>query len=156
MKKLLSLLSLAVIAVVLLGTHDALAQKKKMKKEPKVAAMKDLKWEQVPEAPEGLMMSPVWGNPEKGGYGAYIKFPAGFKFPLHYHTNDSKDVLVSGKIIVTAEDGTVHEFNAGDFADIPANWKHTTEIGPEGATVFEWSTQKAGMKMVEEKMMEKK
>lgn len=116
-----------------------------------VHMLKDLKWEQAPDAPEGLMMSMVWGDPDQGAYGGYIKFPAGMKMGLHYHTNTSKDVLISGKLIVTGEDGTRHEFGPGAYAEVPANWNHTTEVGPEGAVVFEWSTEKAGMMMVEGK-----
>jgi quercetin dioxygenase-like cupin family protein len=155
MSKFKILFTLLVLGLFLIVSSDAVAQKK-MKKAMNTVKLNDLKWEQVPDAPEGLMMATVWGNPEKGAYGAYVKFPAGFKFPLHFHTNDSKDILISGKIIVTGEDGTKFEFEPGSYADVPANWKHTTEIGPEGATVFEWSTKKAGTKMVEEKMMEKK
>lgn len=73
------------------------------------------------------------------------------KMPLHYHTNTSKNVLISGKIIVTGEDGKKYEFGPGAYAEVPAHWNHTTETGPEGAIIFEWSTEKAGMMMVERK-----
>jgi quercetin dioxygenase-like cupin family protein len=110
-----------------------------------------LTWAQVPEAPEGLMMAVVWGDPDKGAYGAYTKFPAGMKIPLHYHTNSSKNLFVSGTLVVTAEDGKRYEFGPGAFAEVRADWKHTTEVGPEGAVIFEWSTEKSGVMMVEAK-----
>jgi hypothetical protein len=40
-------------------------------------------------------------------------------------------------------------------AEVPGNWNHTTETGPEGAVVFEWSNEKVGTMMVGE-IMEKK
>ena len=144
------------VGMMVFGVADSSAQKKKkMMKELHVTALQDLKWEQAKDAPPGFMTATVWGNPEKGAYGGYVKFPAGLKFPLHYHTNDSKDIVISGMITVVGEDGKKFEFGAGAFAEVPEGWRHTTEVGPEGATVFEWSTKKSGMKMVEEKPMEK-
>ena len=155
MTKFKSLLILLLSGLIIAASTEALAQKK-MKKEMTAVKLQDLKWEQEKDAPPGVMGADVWGDRHKGAYGGYSKFPADAKFPLHYHTNDFKGIVISGSITATGEDGTKHNGGPGDYFSVPAGHRHTTEVGPEGATFFEWSTQKAGMKMVEEKMEEKK
>lgn len=155
MKNLNSLFILLVSGLVIMASTQAIAQKK-MKKDMTATKMADLKWEQEKDAPPGVMGADVWGNRHTGAYGGYSKFPAGAKFPLHFHTNDFKGIVVSGTIASIGEDGKKFEGGPGDYFSFSAGNRHTTEVGPEGAILFEWSTEKAVVKMVEEKTMEKK
>ncbi len=41
----------------------------------------DMKWEALPDAPPGPMLSVISGDPMKGAYTAIEKFPAGFSVP---------------------------------------------------------------------------
>ena len=90
--------SLSIVALLVglmfFGTSETSAQKKPKKL---LVAAEDLKWEQLPGGPPGVMSAPVWGDPAKGAYIGFTKFPAGFKAPLHFHTNESKITVIKGR-----------------------------------------------------------
>src|ERR1700694_1935855 len=95
MKRLSLYIVLVLAGMIFIGTTETSAQKK-MKKEVVAWPAEDIKWNQLKGAPPGVMSANLWGNQNKGAYGGLTKFPAGFKSPLHYHTNDIKLVVIKG------------------------------------------------------------
>ena len=96
----------------------------------------DMKWESLPGAPPGPVLSVLWGDPMKGGYGALEKFPAGFSVPLHSHSADHKVVLISGTWIHGEPGKPDVKIPAGSYLFQPANKKHTTACDAASECMF--------------------
>jgi len=117
----------------------------------------DLKWVHNPGSPEGVMMAVLWGDPEKGGHGAIHKFPAGFKAPLHTHSADLHAVVISGTIIHGDSAGKETRLGPGSYIFSPHTDKHSTACDAASeCQMFVSANGKFDIKMVDEKMMEKK
>lgn len=150
MKKL-GVFCLVALFVVVLGGTDTFAQKK-MKKEPKLWAAEDIKWETMKNGPQGAMFANLWGDLSKGAYGAFVKLPAGFVTPLHTHSSDMKAVIISGTMIHTPEGGAEKSYGAGSYLFIPSTEQHTTRVSTDGPCVlFQESTGMFDLKPVAEK-----
>jgi anti-sigma factor ChrR (cupin superfamily) len=99
----------------------------------------DLKWVELDptgKAP-GVMAADVYGDHNKGAYGAFIKFPAGFTAPLHSHTNAAKIVTVSGTFIQTPEGKAEVRLGPGSYVYQPGgDYKHVTACDKGSDCVF--------------------
>ena len=129
-----------VLAAVVLAQSSA---GMKAKSAPKGAASRlvvmpagDLKWADLdPTGAPGVKIADLWGDHTKGAFGAFIKFPSGFKAPLHTHTNDYKIVVVSGTFIQGPEGKPEFRLGPGSYLMQPGgNYKHTTSC--EGECLF--------------------
>ena len=98
----------------------------------------DLKWTDLdPATAPGVKITDVWGDHTKGGFGSFIKFPAGFAAPLHRHTNDFRIVVVSGTFILGSEGKPEVRLGPGSFLMQPgANYWHTTTCDPASECLF--------------------
>ena len=134
MKKLLSYIVLVLVGLILFGATEASAQKKMMKA-PVIWPAADLKWVEIPNT-GGVMMAVLWGDPDKGAYGALNKFPAGAKFPLHYHTNSMKVVLISGTWLYTPEGGKESRLGPGSYLSYGAKDRHLSGAAEGSECVF--------------------
>jgi Domain of unknown function (DUF4437) len=103
---------------------------------PKPAA--DLQWADLdPTGAPGVKIANLWGDPTKGGFGAFFQLPPGFAVPLHTHTNPMKVVIVSGTYI-QAPDGAA-EFRLGPTSYLMqpgGNYRHTTSCDKASPCVF--------------------
>jgi len=88
----------------------------------------DLKWTDLdPKGAPGIQIVDVWGNHAKSGYGAFIKFPAGFLSPVHTHTHAIKIVVVSGTYTQTPEGKSEQRLGPGSYAFQPGgSYKHVS------------------------------
>lgn len=87
----------------------------------------DLKWTDIDPKFPGIKIADVWGDHTKGGYGAFIKFPAGFTAPLHYHSHAAKVVVISGTWIQIPEGKSEVRLGPGSYMMQPAqSYKHVT------------------------------
>lgn len=112
----------------------------------------DMKFEALPGAPPGPVLSPLWGEPAKGAYGAIEKFPAGFSAPLHSHSADHKVVVISGTWIHGEPGKPDVKIPAGSYLFQPANQKHTTACDAASECVFFIeSSGKFDLKLADEK-----
>jgi Domain of unknown function (DUF4437) len=86
----------------------------------------DLKWADLdPKGAPGIKIVDVWGNHATSGYGAFLKFPAGFLSPLHTHTNDIKIVVISGTYTQAPEGKPTVRLGPGSYAFQPGgSYKH--------------------------------
>jgi hypothetical protein len=85
----------------------------------------DLKWSDVPEFP-GLKMAPLQGDPAKGASHFFLKMPAGFAAPLHFHNADHWAAVVAGTLVLVPEGGTEKRLPAGSGFSFVGKKKHTT------------------------------
>jgi hypothetical protein len=86
----------------------------------------DLKWMDDPNAP-GVKFADIWGDHTKTGYGAFIKFPAGFTAPLHTHSHAAKIVVISGTFIQIPEGKSEVRLGPGSYLMQPGKtYRHVT------------------------------
>lgn len=86
----------------------------------------DLKWADLdPTGAPGVKIADVWGDHTKSGYGAFLKFPAGFLVPLHTHTYAIKIVVISGTYMQTPEGKPEQRMGSGSYVFQPGgHYKH--------------------------------
>ena len=85
------------LAVVCFST-SMLAQEGAQKAESKTPLMvsfTDLKWVELPER-KGMQFAVLSGDPKTGPYTQIRKVPAGTDNPLHSHSSEIKNVIISG------------------------------------------------------------
>ena len=106
--------------------------------EPVFVPADDLKWIDLdPKGAPGVKIADVWGNHAKGGFGAFIKLPAGFTVPLHTHTHAMKVVFVSGTYIQAPEGKPEVRLGPGSYMMQPGgNYRHTTSCDTASDCVF--------------------
>ena len=95
------------------------------KKTPKTVTPADLKWTDVPNR-KGVQSATLWGNPNKGAHGRFIKFAGGTDNPLHTHTNTLHIVIVAGTFYVGADAASAKDLGAGSYDETPGGWKHVS------------------------------
>jgi quercetin dioxygenase-like cupin family protein len=94
---------------------------------PLVSHVADAKWVAPKlDVPPGLMASPIAADPATGAPIGYTKLPAGYVFPLHWHSHAEYTSLISGKLILTIA-GKPNELAPGSYVVIPAKTEHKAE-----------------------------
>ena len=69
----------------------------------------------------------MWGDHTKSGYGAFIRFPAGFTAPLHTHTHAAKIVVISGTFVQIPEGKPEVRLGPGSYMMQPGrSYRHVT------------------------------
>jgi quercetin dioxygenase-like cupin family protein len=138
MKGPLLLFVVVLIGLFLAGPASALAQKKTPMGGHVALSADDLKWDSLKGAPpgSGVMSALLWGNPEKGPFGMFVKFPAGFKMPLHYHSSALKAVVVKGAYIYVPEKGEEKVLGPGSYYSYPAKDRHATKSAEDSETIL--------------------
>jgi quercetin dioxygenase-like cupin family protein len=118
------------VAVLFASIARADAPKPPSSEEGLVAHVAEAKWAapKQPEIPPGLMAAPIAVEPSTGAPIGYAKYPAGYKFPLHFHSFNEYTTLISGKLTYTV-DGKTHELGPGSYIVIPAKAKHKATCG---------------------------
>ena len=98
----------------------------------------DLEWNDLdPTGAPGVKVVDLWGDHQKGPFGALLKLPAGFKAALHTHTHAMKVVFLSGTYIQAPEGKSEVRLGPGSYMLQPGgNYRHTTRCDTEAACVF--------------------
>jgi len=116
-----------IVAVALIGfALPAVASETEGGKKPVAMTPDQMKWVPVPNTP-GVMTAVVWGDPETGAHGAFHKFVAGFRAPLHTHTANTRIVVISGTMAMIGKDGKEMKFPAGSYYTQPNTLPHVTK-----------------------------
>jgi quercetin dioxygenase-like cupin family protein len=90
----------------------------------------------------GVAKAVLWGNHDKGPYGAYTKFAPGFDAGMHTHTYDLRIVVLKGAYLYKDETGE-KRVGAGQFIQLPGGRKHWSGGDKqEGALFYEESLGK--------------
>ena len=131
-----------IILVTLVGAAcvmtSLIAQEGPQKREAKTPFMvsfTDLKWVELPER-EGMQFAMLSGDPKNGPYTQIRKVPAGTNNPLHSHSSEIKNVIISGVWYTGADAASAKDFGPGSVVMMPADWVHVSGCRPESDCVF--------------------
>jgi quercetin dioxygenase-like cupin family protein len=130
MKKFALFTLFALTALTIFGAAGASAQQKS-DKEAVLWAAEDVKWVPLSPGAPGVMSAVLWGDNTKGAYGGLTKFPAGFKAPLHYHTDATKIVVIKGAYTYNGK-----KYGPGSYVYVPGGMKHESGGVTESETIF--------------------
>jgi hypothetical protein len=88
----------------------------------------DLKWMDLdPKGAPGVRIADLWGDHTMGAFGAYLKLPAGFAVPLHWHTHEMRAAFVSGMYIQAPDGKPEVRLGPGSYMKQPGTgYLHTT------------------------------
>jgi hypothetical protein len=88
----------------------------------------ELKWVDLdPKGAPGVQIADLWGDHTKGAFGAYLKLPAGFAVPLHWHTYEMRAAFVSGTYIQAPEGKPEVRLGPGSYMMQPGKgYNHIT------------------------------
>lgn len=138
----------ASVAAVLLGTcaleaqtataeppAQAAEKKEPEKKEPILWQASELKWTED-AAIKGARTAVLWGDPAREAYGKINRWPAGTEAALHWHTFDTRSVVMEGTLTVTVEGGATRELGPGSYLYMPGKVKHVTTCKPGAECTF--------------------
>lgn len=90
-----------------------------------------------PEGAPGVRLAILWGDPAGGGFGAFMRLPAGFSSPLHTHTHPMKVVFISGTYIQEPEGAAPGSLVPGSFMMQPGGgYRHRTSCSMDSDCVF--------------------
>lgn len=107
---------------------SVLAQEKDHKQTgnmPFMVSPADLKWTEIPGR-KGMQSAVLSGDPAKGEYTEMRKVPAGTDNPLHTHSSEIKNVIITGVWYTGADAASVKDFGPGSVVVMPANWVHVS------------------------------
>jgi hypothetical protein len=102
------------LAVVYFST-SMLAQEggqKAESKTPLMVSFTDLKWVELPER-KGMQFALLSGDPKTGPYTQIRKVPAGTDNPLHSHSSEIKNVIISGVWYTGKDAASAKDFGPG-------------------------------------------
>ncbi|MCI0330234.1 MAG: DUF4437 domain-containing protein [candidate division Zixibacteria bacterium] len=119
MKKTVAFLAAAVLLVVVYVIGFGQAKQPKAKKATFASADQATYKEIVP----GASRATLWGDPDKGRFGSFVKFVPGFDAGMHTHTNDNWLVVIKGAYLYRDDDGE-KRVGPGEFLRIPGGHKH--------------------------------
>ena len=140
MKKSLTVLGVALALTVTWWIESVRSQEKQAKTKPVIFGSADEA--QFKEAMPGVSRAVLWGNPDKGPYGAFTKFVPGFDAGMHTHTNDLRIVVLKGAYLYKDEAGE-KRVGPGQFIQLPGGRKHWSGGDKqEGALFYEESSGK--------------
>lgn len=84
----------------------------------------------------------LYGDPDNGPHATLSKFKPGYDAGMHYHTNDTRIVVIKGAYLYKDEDGE-KRVGPGDFLMVPGGHKHWSGGDKtEGALFYEDSPGK--------------
>jgi len=88
---------------------------------PLMVSFADLKWTELAER-NGMQFSVLSGDPKTGEYTQMRKIPAGTDNPLHSHSNELKNVIISGVWYTGVNAASAKDFGPGSVVVMPGNW----------------------------------
>jgi hypothetical protein len=124
--------TLALCAATPLARAEAKpADAKKPEAKVPSANLADLQWKPKPALPPGAFGSVVYGEPEKGAFAFYGKFPASYTVPLHWHSNEVTVLMVRGAMSITPNEGAPVDTQEGGFFVLPAQLHYVARCDHE-------------------------
>ena len=103
-----------------------------------------LKWNdfQLPGFDPGIKLAVLSGDPSSNGaYVLRLQFPAGYRFPVHFHPGIENLTVVSGTFQLgmgnTADWSALKDYKAGDFLYVPPKHAHFGGSSADGPSVVQ-------------------
>ena len=81
-------------------------------KAPRMVSFTELKWVELPER-KGMQFAVLSGDPKTGAYTQMRKVPAGTDNPLHAHSSELTNVIISGVWYTGADAASARDFGPG-------------------------------------------
>jgi len=140
MQRALMVVGVAVLLTLTWAVGSGQVQGKASKKKDLIfVAAEDAKFKDVVP---GVAKAVLWGNHDKGPYGAFTKFVPGFDAGMHTHTNDLRIVVLKGAYLYK-DDAGEKRVGPGQFIQLPGGRKHWSGGDKqEGALFYEESSGK--------------
>ena len=104
-------------------------------KVPMMVSFDDMKWTALPERP-GMQFAVLSGDPKTGAYTQMRKVPAGTDNPLHSHSNELKNVIISGVWYTGTDMASAKDFGPGSVVMMPGDWVHVSGCRAGSDCVF--------------------
>lgn len=96
-----------------------------------------LKWSPCPPIfPKGCEVTVLRGDPVNGRADIFLRTPANYTLPSHWHTSPEHMILVAGELHVTYEGQSPSVLKAGSYAYGPAKAKHEGRCANAGPCVL--------------------
>ena len=73
-----------------------------------------------------MQFATLSGDARTGAYTQLRKVPAGTDNPLHRHSSEIKNVVISGVWYTGADAASVRDFGPGSIVLMPADWPHVS------------------------------
>ena len=87
--------------------------------------------------PPGCKIAVLHGDPAKPGADVFLRVPAGYTIPAHWHTSAERMVLVSGNLDVTYAGHPTARLETNDYAFGPAKLPHVAKcVSKTPCTLF--------------------
>jgi hypothetical protein len=102
---------------------------------PLMMSFTDLTWTELPER-KGMQFAVLSGDPKTGEYTQIRKVPAGTDNPLHSHSSELKNVIISGVWYTGPDAASARDFGPGSVVMMPVNWLHVSGCRPGSDCVF--------------------
>ena len=125
------------LAVVCFST-SMLAQEggqKAESKTPLMVSFADLKWVELPER-KGMQFAALSGDPKTGPYTQIRKVSGGTDNPVHSHSSEIKNVIISGVWYTGVDAASAKDFGPGSVVMMPADWVHVSGCRSGSDCVF--------------------
>lgn len=133
-----ALMSVTALAFVAVTPPPALAQESTG--EQAVSRTHDdpeLKWSPcAPIFPKGCEVTVLRGDPANGRSDVFLRMPANYSIPPHWHTSPEHMILVSGELHVTYEGQKPSVLKPGSYAYGPAKARHEARCVNAGPCVL--------------------
>jgi hypothetical protein len=114
---------------------DKSAANSKSSDTPMMVSFTELKWTELPER-KGMQFSVLSGDPKTGAYAQIRKVPAGTDNPLHSHSSELKNVIISGVWYTGADAASAKDFGPGSVVVMPGGWTHVSGCRSGSDCVF--------------------
>ena len=136
MSKLIFVLTVVSLATALGGDEvDKKASTSKSSATPTMVSFTELKWTELPER-KGMQFAVLSGDPKSGEYTQIRKVPAGTDNPLHSHSSEIKNVIISGVWYTGTDAASAKDFGPGSVVVMPGGWVHVSGCRPGSECVF--------------------
>jgi quercetin dioxygenase-like cupin family protein len=100
-----------------------LAKEKAAEKKAEVVYLSSDKATYTELVPGGATRAIVWGDPDMGPSGSFVKFAPGFDAGMHTHTNETRAVVIKGAYLYKDEAGE-KRVGPGETLIVPGGHKH--------------------------------
>ena len=104
-------------------------------KAPLMIQFGELKWTALPER-KGMQFAVLSGEPTRGEYTQMRKVPAATDNPLHSHSSELTNVIISGVWYTGADFASAKDFGPGSIVMMPGNWVHVSGCRAGSDCVF--------------------
>lgn len=137
MQRFLAILAAVSLSTTAIGNQSPkpAAETKAGGKAPLMLSFTDLKWTELPEL-KGTQFAVLSGDPKTGPYTQMRKVPAGTDNPLHAHSSEITNVIISGVLYTGKDAASAKDFGPGSVVMMPANWVHVSGCRAGSDCVF--------------------